>query len=239
VIEAVGLAVVLAVLPLAVVAVLLAVVAALFGEESVQHFSVGVLAIEVSMLLVAGGYLLVLASNDWPVQLSTPSAVDVGIGLLFFPLVLLTTQLQSLVGRALDVENEDTPSDVDYSKPAMVLIALVLVGPAEELLYRGVVQELLVGPLGTVGGILTMAVLFGLVHYPSYGADSVRDIDAGVVLGMAGTSVGGAAFGTLYVLTGTLLVPILVHSLYDALLFADMVPGVDLSEEATSNKEAA
>ncbi len=238
-IEAVGLAVVLSVLPLAVVAALLVLVASLFGEETAERPSVAVTAIEMSMLLVAGGYVLTLAPNDWTVGLSAPSAVDLGLGLLFFPLVLLTMQLQSLVGRHLGVENGDTAMDADYSKPAMVLIALVLVGPAEELLYRGIVQELLVGALGTVGGILVMALLFGLVHYPSYGADSVRDVDAGVVLGMAGTSVGGAAFGTLFVLTDTLIVPIVVHSVYDALLFADLIPGVDLSGDAASNRDAA
>lgn len=235
-IEAIGLAALLSLLPLGVVALLAASLVLAVDDAVVERLAVGVALIEVSMLLVAGGFLFLRSGQAWPLGLSLPTPSDLALGLLFFPITYLSMELQSVVERRFDVETGSTDLEGDYSKPTMVLVALVLVGPAEELLYRGIVQELLVGPLGTVGGIAGMALLFGLVHYPSYGADSVRDIDAGVVLGMAGTSVGGAAFGALYVLTGTLLVPIAVHSVYDALLFADLLPGIDFSgsEETTA-----
>jgi len=238
VIEAVGLAILLSVLPLGVVAILAWLLSLVAGNDVVERLAVGVALIECSMLLVAGAVLFVRGVGAVPIHLSMPGIREMTLGLLFFPVVLVTMQLQSFVGRRYDVEADSSP-DVDYSKPAIVLVALVLVGPAEELLYRGIVQGLLVGPLGTPGGIVVMALLFGLVHYPTYGASSIREIDASVALGMVGTSVAGAAFGTLYVLTGTLLVPIIVHSVYDALLFADLVPGVDLGESDTSDDAAA
>jgi len=227
VIGIVALAAVLAVLPLAVVAVALAAVAVVVGESVAERPAVGIAAIECSMLAVAGGVLLLRPGAVAEIGLAVPSVSDLALGAAFLPITYLTMGLQSVVGRLLGVEADGADLG-EYSTPAVVAVALVLVGPAEELLYRGVVQELLVGPLGTAGGVGAMAVLFGLVHYPSYGASSLREIDAGVALGMAGTTVGGAAFGALYVLTGTLLVPMAVHSLYDAALFANLLPGIDV-----------
>lgn len=234
----VGLAALLAVLPLVVVAVVLAALAVALGDGVVERPAVGIAAIECSMLAVAGGYLLVRPHAIADIGLAVPDAADLALGVAFLPVTYLTMGLQSVVARAFDVETGGADLG-DYSTPAVVAVALLLVGPAEELLYRGVVQELLVGPLGTGGGVATMAVLFGLVHYPTYGASSLREIDAGVALGMAGTTVGGAAFGVLYVLTGTLLVPILVHSLYDAALFADLLPGIEVSGSGEEEGGAA
>jgi len=239
VIESVGLAALLALLPLAVVAVVLGALAALLAPETVERPAVAVAAVELSMLAVAAGFLLLRSGPAWELGLAAPTATDLALGLLFLPITYLTMGVQSVVGRLFDVEPGGADLGDDFSRPALVLIALVLVGPAEELLYRGVVQQLLVGPLGTVGGVATMAALFGLVHYPSYGAASVRDIDAGVVLGMAGTSVGGAAFGVLYLLSGTLLVPVAVHSLYDAALFANLLPGIEVGGPGADDPDTA
>jgi len=233
VISTVALAALLAILPLVVVAGVLAATAMMLGEETVERPVVGIAAIECSMLAVAGAFLLLRPAAIDDIGLLLPDATDLALGAAFLPITYFTMGLQSVVSRLFDIEASS--SDLaEYSTPAVVLTALVLVGPAEELLYRGVIQELLVGPVGTVGGILVMALLFGLVHYPSYGASSVRDIDASVVLGMAGTSVGGAAFGALYALSGTLIVPMVVHSVYDALLFANLLPGIDIDDEVDS-----
>lgn len=232
-ISTVALAALLAILPLVVVAGVLAATAMMLGEETVERPVVGIAAIECSMLAVAGAFLLLRPAAIDDIGLLLPDATDLALGAAFLPITYFTMGLQSVVSRLFDIEASS--SDLaEYSTPAVVLTALVLVGPAEELLYRGVIQELLVGPVGTVGGILVMALLFGLVHYPSYGASSVRDIDASVVLGMAGTSVGGAAFGALYALSGTLIVPMVVHSVYDALLFANLLPGIDIDDEVDS-----
>jgi membrane protease YdiL (CAAX protease family) len=238
VIWALTLAAVLAVLPLGVVAVVLAAVGVSVGEEVVERPAVAIAAIECSMLAVAGGFLLVRPDAVSELGLAVPDAADLALGAAFLPITYLTMGLQSVVARLFDL-NAGGDDLGEYSTPAVVAIALVLVGPAEELLYRGVVQGLLVGPLGTVGGVAAMAVLFGLVHYPSYGASSVREIDAGVALGMAGTSVGGATFGTLYVLTDTLLVPMAVHSLYDAALFANLLPGIEVGDADDAERPTA
>lgn len=83
------------------------------------------------------------------------------------------------------------------------LAALALAaGFGEELLFRGLVQGALETPLGLFSAILATSVVFGLLHYltPLYGLFA---------------TLMGAYLGVLWVLTGDLLAPILVHALYD------------------------
>jgi membrane protease YdiL (CAAX protease family) len=93
------------------------------------------------------------------------------------------------------------------SAAELALIA-TLAGAAEEILFRGVIQMELTGLLTGAGGVLVASVAFGLAHFvtPTY-----------AVL----AAVAGLYLGTLYLLQGNLLVPILAHTLYDfvALLY--------------------
>lgn len=84
---------------------------------------------------------------------------------------------------------------------AFGLISLAA-GVGEELLFRGVVQHGLTGLTGPVAGLAATALLFGLAHAitPAY-----------FVL----TTIAGLYLGALYLATGNLLLPILVHFLYD------------------------
>lgn len=208
--------VVLAVLPLAVVVPIAAGAYAALGDR-VESPVVGIVLFEVACLLVGGGYLLL--AGDLPVGLALPTQSELLLALLAVPFPFALAAVSRRVLDALGVEGETALSVPDGQLPWFVLVSLVLVGPAEEMLYRGVVQGLLVQPLGTGGGVLLMGVLFGAVHYPTYGAESLADVDAGVVAGGLQTAAVGVVYGALYVATGNLLVPVVAHSLYDAALF--------------------
>ncbi|BDG16049.1 CPBP family intramembrane glutamic endopeptidase [Thermus brockianus] len=88
--------------------------------------------------------------------------------------------------------------------PSLVLLAF-LSGVAEELFFRGLLQNLLVAWLGPVG-LPLQALLFALLHpapkrafaYPLY------------------TGMAGLLFGLSYLLTGSLLPGILAHILHNA-----------------------
>ena len=87
--------------------------------------------------------------------------------------------------------------------PAILIVALALTaGIAEEALFRGVVQGGLTGLMGWFPALMIASVLFGVVHWltPLYA----------LLAGLVGLYLGG-----LYLLTGNLLVPIIVHVLYD------------------------
>lgn len=84
----------------------------------------------------------------------------------------------------------------------------VVAAPAEELLFRGIIQGRLRQTFDAVPGILLAAVCFGLMHVP------VAVLSAGMepASTFVETLVSGAIFGVAYERTGNLLVPSVAHA---------------------------
>lgn len=110
----------------------------------------------------------------------------------------------------------ETPVDTRAFALALIPLSLFVVGPCEELLFRGVVQRYLAGAVSTRGAILGAGLLFAVVHAPSYLAFSAL----GAAVSLFVIFVVGLGFGYVYEHTGSLVVPIVVHGLYNALILA-------------------
>jgi len=80
-----------------------------------------------------------------------------------------------------------------------------LAGLGEEMLFRGVLQVLFSSWVGWIWGLVLASVLFGVLHAVTL----TYAVLAGVM---------GLYLGWLWLWTGNLLVPILVHALYDLVL---------------------
>lgn len=88
------------------------------------------------------------------------------------------------------------------ARPGAVVAVSVLAGISEEFLFRGVVQGGLSELWTPALGLISASLLFGAAHAltPGY-----------LVL----ATIMGLYLGLLYYLSGNLLVPIIVHALYD------------------------
>ncbi|MXV60870.1 CPBP family intramembrane metalloprotease [Natronorubrum sp. JWXQ-INN-674] len=94
-------------------------------------------------------------------------------------------------------------------------IALLLTGPGEELLYRGVVQSRLGETFPTALAVPLAALVFAVVHFPVYMGDEL-----GAVFVSLGTVTAlGLYLGILYELSDNLLVPALVHGAFNAVVY--------------------
>lgn len=87
------------------------------------------------------------------------------------------------------------------SQSAIIAVSL-FAGFGEELLFRGVIQAGLENLIGAAAGLLLASLIFGLLHAitPAY---------------FFLATVMGLYLGLLYQLTGNLMIPCLVHALYD------------------------
>jgi membrane protease YdiL (CAAX protease family) len=103
-----------------------------------------------------------------------------------------------------------------------ILLSLTA-GFCEELLYRGFMPAYLAHIFPGVPlliAIIIAAVLFGVGHIYQK------------LTGVLGTGVMGLVFGLLYFFTGSLLLPMIVHALFDMrLLFVDVSGIVDAPEQ--------
>lgn len=96
----------------------------------------------------------------------------------------------------------------------MIPVSLLLVGPMEELLFRGTVQGLLRRAWGPAAAIVVASAMFGLVHWVALTGAGSRVSYVAVAAAL------GLVLGTVYELTGNVAVPAAVHGTYNAVLFA-------------------
>lgn len=95
----------------------------------------------------------------------------------------------------------------------MLLIGTALVGFSEELLVRGIVVSLLQkSGLSVLLVGLVSSLMFGILHFSNILlGQSIRNTFSQVVF----TSLMGLNFFVIYIISGTLWLPIVLHALYD------------------------
>lgn len=93
---------------------------------------------------------------------------------------------------------------------------IVLIGPAEELLFRGVIQGRLRESFGPAIAIGITSLGFALSHVPSYWIGGSDLFTLGVLFALLGIAVGGIILGTIYERTKNLIVVALIHGLINA-----------------------
>lgn len=91
--------------------------------------------------------------------------------------------------------------------PVAVLAVAAAAGVGEELLFRGVIQAGLEGLIGPAAALAAASLLFGLAHALTAAYFFL-------------TLLMGLYLGWLYQATGNLLVPMMVHFLYDWIVLA-------------------
>ena len=170
------------------------------------------------------GFILVSVSYIWwrtdrtLVGFQWPDRRDLGITvigslvLIAFMLVaqLLLARLGVSIAENVAIERgRDNPVLFLYYIPLVLLLFV----PGEELLFRGVIQGLFRGAYGIVPGVLAASVIFGLIHYPSL----VGQGSAWIYVGIAGVS--GIILGVVYEFSGNILVPILVHAVWNTIVY--------------------
>lgn len=96
----------------------------------------------------------------------------------------------------------------------LIPIALLLNGPAEEFIFRGLLQGLFREAYGIVPGIAITAALFGVVHVLALSGSG-----SSILVTLATLSVLGALLGLVYEKTQNLVVPALIHGLFNAIQF--------------------
>ena len=124
---------------------------------------------------------------------------------------LLITQLQVETG-------QNQIGEIAMSNPGIVLylipVMLFVVGPSEELLFRGVVQGRLREVLSPVPAILITSVAFAGMH----GFALVGGSTVGNLLVLTLLLVPALILGTAYEYTNNIVVPAVIHGVYNSTL---------------------
>jgi membrane protease YdiL (CAAX protease family) len=119
---------------------------------------------------------------------------------------------------------EHSVAQAAENNPEMLLplipLQVLVVGPTEEFLYRGVIQTRLREAFDTYSVVLLAALIFSLVHVPAYAIGSGFDLSLATTLGVL--FVLGTVLGAVYEYTENLLVPVVAHGIYNAVVFGSL-----------------
>ncbi len=157
------------------------------------------------LLVLAIGLALFVGLQPWAELQSSPNAWMVSV-VATVPLILLLVILLQLpfewIERIMEAVRTALLPMIQRTGLWGIALLSIMAGVGEEFLFRGVIQEWLVSPLGEWGALAVASLLFGAAHFitPAY-----------FIL----ATLMGAYLGLLYIWTGNLLVPVVVHALYD------------------------
>lgn len=148
-----------------------------------------------------------------------PTLREAGWVLGGFALVFVALIAFSVVTTVLGAETA-TSSGIEEGRenPSLFLVgiplALLLVGPGEELLFRGVVQTRLRENFSAPVAVVAAGVCFAVPHLlGAYTGD-------GALASVALVALIGVALGAVYEYTGNLVIPAVVHGLFNATVYA-------------------
>lgn len=194
----------------------------LYGLDSLTGVGVTVVGSELGFVLAALAFLLVSGRGLRYLDLALPGTrrqwgvvVGVVLGAFAFRTVVLAGALSAGVEPSVS-----TITEAEVPQRALLLflvpVFLLVVGPAEELLFRGVVQKYLREVVSAPTAILGAGLLFGTIHVFAL----VQSTGLGTVVSVATITLVGFAFGWLYEWTGSLPAAMLAHGAYNALIAA-------------------
>lgn len=142
--------------------------------------------------------------------------IVLGVGFVSMIILWLVGSIGSfVVGQRLGIEREPQAIfDVAQQDPLIFLLlgvlSLLIVGPTEELLFRGIIQTRLRETFGVAAGITLATALFAVIHLAGFGS-----IGAGL-LGVSVLFFVGFVLALSYEYTGNLVVVALMHGLFNA-----------------------
>ncbi|MFC6786484.1 CPBP family intramembrane glutamic endopeptidase [Halobaculum halobium] len=168
-----------------------------------------------------------------------PSLRDVVVAVVgFFGSLGILLAASTLVQQAgaPTADNEIAQFGAENPEVLLLLIpaAFIFIGPGEEILFRGVVQNRLREAFSPWVAIPLASVIFGVVHYVALtGAAPGRIVTIGILSTLT------LVFGATYEYTDNLIVPSFIHGAYDAVLFAGLYVVVVYGPESQSPGETA
>lgn len=155
--------------------------------------------------------------------------VVVGIG---YVVAIAAAITGSLILQSLQVDaGQNTAAEMAMEAPEILLLlipaSILIIGPGEEALFRGVVQGRVREVLSPVPGVLIPSAIFAGLHWfaLSGGSPAGNLLALGILLGPA------IVFGASYEYTGNLVVPALIHGTYNATLFTLLYVSLEFGDQ--------
>lgn len=162
------------------------------------------------------------ARSGFGIGVRIPSLMDLGIVLGGYVLAIVGAIIGNFIVSAfVDAETgTNQAAEVGMQNPEILLLLIpasfLLIGPGEEMLFRGIVQGRLREVMSAVPAILITAAFFAGIHFFALSGGSFR----GNLAALGVLTLPSLVFGAAYEYTDNIAVPSLIHGAYNATLFS-------------------
>lgn len=152
---------------------------------------------------------------DLPFETPSRSNLKLIVGGVVLTLVTAFSllQIQSMLG----LMSKSVIQEFAESNPMILLIlavlSVVLVAPSEELLFRGAIQGRLRERFGPYPSLVTASLLFGSLHLLNFSGSILPTLMSALII-----VVIGGILGWLYEKSENIVVPIIVHAIYNFII---------------------
>ncbi len=157
------------------------------------------------------------------VGLGRPSLRELGVGVVGVLVLLALALVLSIAMELFGTEPSEHTLFVEDASTTYYLalagISILLIGPAEELLFRGLIQNYLRPAFGALGAVVGTSIIFAVVHLPAYFTDTLMTATLSLFVVFALSLV----LGGLYERYRNLWLVMGVHGVYNAVLFSSQL----------------
>jgi hypothetical protein len=168
---------------------------------------------------VALGYLRYRGLPTSYLGVRVPSIQEVGAVVVAYVVAIGVAISGAILVSVSGVQaGSNQAAELGAENPEVLLLLIpasfLIIGPGEELLFRGVVQNRLRETFSPVPGIAIASAIFAAIHFVALSGGTGARLVSIVILFFP-----SLVFGAVYEYTDNLVVPALVHGAYNATLF--------------------
>lgn len=192
-------------------------------------------------LALAGAVYLRYIGADWSwLDLNRPGAREALWMIGGTIVIILALLVIGLIAQLIEAEPPDQWFMEVLEQDVVLIVFMIAVvwlfnAPAEEFLFRNVIQKRLYDDFSGISAVVIASVLFAGVHVLTLvfvGHDPV-----GILIPIVGIFIGSVVMGYAYLVTANLWVPIVIHALYNSfqmvILLLTVVYDIDPDAAAT------
>ena len=160
-----------------------------------------------------------------------PSLVELGLVVVGWVVILVSVMGISLLVQLLGVETAANQSaELAIGNPAIIPLfiaaSFLVIGPCEEILYRGVVQGRLRESLPAAPSIIIASAVFAFIHVLALTGGIEGRLTTVAILFFP-----SLVFGAVYEYTENIVVPSLLHGLHNAVIFTLLYVSITYADE--------
>lgn len=165
---------------------------------------------------VAGAAYMAITGRGWDfIDIRMPNRSDLKWMIGGLVITLVFYYLVGIIATVLDLPAAESDivlmlGDDVMMVLAMMLIVLFLNAPAEEFLFRNVIQKRLYDSFSEIGAVIVASLIFVLPHLPSYML--LAESHVATVVSLTILFGGSMVMGYAYLRTRNILVPTAIHA---------------------------